>query len=54
MSDNGRTLHDSSCAGVGGLNAAVAHLVMDRETGPDNRTTQWSVHCLSEQFTGGE
>jgi len=26
------------------LNAAVAHLVMARGTGPDNRTTQWSVH----------
>jgi hypothetical protein len=36
------------CAAVGGLNAAVAHLVMARETGPDNR----SVHRPPEQFTG--
>jgi hypothetical protein len=41
------------CAAVGGLNAAVAHLAMARGTGRDNRTTQWSVHCLPEQFTGG-
>jgi hypothetical protein len=27
------------CAAIGGLNAAVAHLVMARGTGPDNRTT---------------
>jgi hypothetical protein len=39
------------CAAVGGLNAAVAHLVMARGTGPDNRTTQWSVHSI-EQRTG--
>jgi hypothetical protein len=41
------------CAAVGGLNAAIAHLVMARGTGRDNRTTQWSVRCLPEQFTGG-
>jgi hypothetical protein len=39
------------CAAVGGLNAAVAHLMMARGTGPDNRTTQWSVHSI-EQRTG--
>ena len=39
------------CAAVGGLNAAVAHLVMARGTGRDNRTTQWSVHSI-EQRTG--
>src|SRR6516165_5061987 len=39
------------CAAVGGLNAALAHLVMARGTGPDNRTTQWSVHSI-EQRTG--
>jgi hypothetical protein len=39
------------CAAVDGLNAAVAHLVMARGTGPDNRTTQWSVHSI-EQRTG--
>ncbi|MGA8699462.1 MAG: hypothetical protein WB689_37675 [Xanthobacteraceae bacterium] len=39
------------CAAVGGLNAAVAHLVMARGTGRDNRTTQWSVHSI-EQCTG--
>jgi hypothetical protein len=39
------------CAVIGGLNAAVAHLVMARGTGRDNRTTQWSVHSI-EQRTG--
>src|SRR5215470_19294508 len=39
------------CAAVGGLNAAVTHLVIARGTGPDNRTTQWSVHSI-EQRTG--
>jgi hypothetical protein len=39
------------CAVVAGLNAAVAHLLMARGTGPDNRTTQWSVHSI-EQRTG--
>jgi hypothetical protein len=39
------------CAAVGSLNAAVAHLVMARGTGRDNRTTQWSVHSI-EQRTG--
>ena len=39
------------CAAVGGLNVAIAHLVMARGTGPDNRTTQWSVHSI-EQRTG--
>jgi hypothetical protein len=37
------------CAAVGGLNAAVAHLVMARGTGPDNRTTQWSVHSIGQR-----
>ena len=40
------------CAAVGGLNAAVAHLVMARGTGRDNRTTHWRVHRPPEQFTG--
>jgi len=39
------------CAAVGGLNSAVAHLIMARGTGPDNRTTQWSVHSI-EKRTG--
>src|SRR5262249_53888627 len=39
------------CAAVGGLNPAIAHLVMARGTGRDNRTTQWSVHSI-EQRTG--
>jgi hypothetical protein len=39
------------CAAAGGLNSAVAHLVMARGTGRDNRTTQWSVHSI-EQRTG--
>jgi hypothetical protein len=39
------------CAAAGGLNAAVAHLVMARGTGRDNRTTQWSAHSI-EQRTG--
>jgi hypothetical protein len=39
------------CAAVGGLNAAVAHSVMARGTGPDNRTTQWSVNAI-EKYTG--
>lgn len=39
------------CAAVGGLNSAIAHLVMARGTGRDNRTTQWSVHSI-EQRTG--
>jgi hypothetical protein len=38
------------CAAVGGLNAAVAHLVMARGTGRDNRTTR-SMHSI-EQRTG--
>jgi hypothetical protein len=37
------------CAAAGGLNAAVAHLVMARGTGPDNRTTQWSVHSIEQR-----
>jgi hypothetical protein len=32
------------CAAVGGLNVAVAYLVMARGTGPDNRMTHWSMH----------
>jgi hypothetical protein len=39
------------CAAVGGLNSAMAHLIMARGTGRDNRTTQWSVHAI-EQRTG--
>jgi hypothetical protein len=39
------------CAAAGGLNSAVAHLVMARGTGPDNRTTQWSVNAI-EKHTG--
>jgi hypothetical protein len=39
------------CAAVGGLNSAVAHLIMARGTGRDNRTTQWSVHSI-ERHTG--
>jgi hypothetical protein len=39
------------CAAVGGLNSAIAHLIMARGTGRDNRTTQWSVHSI-EQRTG--
>ncbi len=39
------------CAAVGGLNPAIAHLLMARGTGRDNRTTQWSVHSI-EQRTG--
>jgi hypothetical protein len=29
-----------------GLNAAVCYLLMARGTGPDNRTTRWSVHAV--------
>ena len=39
------------CAAVGGLNSAIAHLVMARGTSRDNRTTQWSVNSI-EQRTG--
>jgi hypothetical protein len=39
------------CAAVGGLNSAVAYLVMARGTGPDNRETQWSVNAI-EKYTG--
>jgi hypothetical protein len=39
------------CAAVGGLNSAIAHLLMARGTGRNNRTTQWSVHSI-EQRTG--
>jgi hypothetical protein len=39
------------CATVGGLNSAIAHLVMARGTGPDNRRTQWSVNAI-ENYTG--
>jgi hypothetical protein len=34
------------CAAIGGLNSAVAHLVMARGTGRDNSKTQWSVHSI--------
>jgi hypothetical protein len=39
------------CAAIGGLNPAVAHLVMARGTGRDNSKTQWSVNLI-EQRTG--
>jgi hypothetical protein len=39
------------CAAIGGLNSAIAHLVIARGTGPDNRTTQWSVNAI-EKYTG--
>jgi hypothetical protein len=39
------------CAAVGGLNSAIAHLIMARGTGRDNHTMQWSVHSI-EQRTG--
>ena len=39
------------CAAVGGLNSAIAHLLLARGTGPDNLTTQWSVNAI-EQRTG--
>jgi hypothetical protein len=39
------------CAAIGGLNSAIAYLVMARGTGPDNRTTQWSVNAI-EKYTG--
>jgi hypothetical protein len=39
------------CAAVGGLNSAIAHLILARGTGPDNVTTQWSVNAI-EQRTG--
>jgi hypothetical protein len=39
------------CAAAGGLNPAIAHLIMARGTGRDNRTTQWSVHAI-EQHSG--
>lgn len=33
------------------MNSAVAYLVLARGTGPDNRTTCWSVHSI-ETYTG--
>jgi hypothetical protein len=39
------------CAAAGGLNSAIAHLVMARGTGRDNRTTQWSANAI-EKYTG--
>jgi hypothetical protein len=39
------------CAAAGGLNSAIAHLIMARGTGRDNRTTQWSVNAI-EKYTG--
>jgi hypothetical protein len=30
------------CAAIGGLNSAIAHLILARSTGPDNVTTQWA------------
>jgi hypothetical protein len=39
------------CAAVGGLNSAIAYLIMARGTGRDNRTTQWSVNAI-EKYTG--
>ena len=37
------------CAVAGGLNTAIAHLIMARGTGRDNRTTQWSVHAIKQR-----
>jgi hypothetical protein len=37
------------CAAAGGLNPALAHLVMARGTGRDNCTTQWSVHAIVQR-----
>jgi hypothetical protein len=39
------------CAATGGLNSAIAHLIMARGTGRDNHTTQWSVNAI-EKYTG--
>ena len=39
------------CAVAGGINSAIAHLILARGTGPDNVTTQWSVNAI-EQRTG--
>ena len=39
------------CAAAGGLNSTIAHLIMARGTGRDNRTTQWSVNAI-EKYTG--
>lgn len=39
------------CAAVGGLNSAIAHLILARGTGPDNMRTQWSVNAI-EHRTG--
>jgi hypothetical protein len=39
------------CAAAGGLNAALAYLIMARGTGRDNRKTQWSVNAI-EKHTG--
>jgi hypothetical protein len=39
------------CAAAGGLNTAIAHLIMARGTARDNVTTQWSVNAI-EQRTG--
>jgi hypothetical protein len=39
------------CTAIGGLNSAIAYLVMARGTGADNRTTQWSVNAI-EKYTG--
>jgi hypothetical protein len=39
------------CASVGGLNSALAHLLMARGTGRDNARTQWSVNSI-EKRTG--
>jgi len=34
-----------------GMNAAVCYLVLARGTGPDNRTTAWSINAV-ERYTG--
>ena len=39
------------CAATCGLNAAIAHLILARGTGRDNRISQWSVNAI-EQRTG--
>jgi hypothetical protein len=37
------------CAAAGGLNSAIAHIIMARGTGRDNRTTQWSVNAIEQR-----
>ena len=37
------------CAATGGLNPAVAYLIMARGTNRDNRITQWSVNSIEQR-----